>query len=76
MKISKFISGLLVGLGLTLIIAAASKQAADEEPARYHMILVSGATQAYVYDAVTGKYRMVAYTKVKKGNNIKTLLEE
>ena len=76
MKISKFILGLLVGLGLTLIIGAASNQSSNAESPRYHMILVSGSTQAYVYNAVTGQYKIVAYNQVKKGDNIKALLEE
>lgn len=76
MKISKFILGLMAGLSLILFLGASSSQTSNEESARYHMILISGATQAYVYDSVTGEYRNISYNQVKKGNNIKTLLVE
>ena len=74
MKISQILLGLIIGFGSCLLLSADIGNRPTEEVPRYHLFYTDGGLY-YVFDAVTGEYKKVVLGDVRKGSNIKTLLE-
>ena len=80
MKNVKMLFGFVAGCGLMLLVGAKIKMNPIEGTPRYYMAFPEQSNTAikngFVYDAVTGEYKMLPMSKIKDGANIRSLLEE
>jgi len=70
MKHSKFILGLVAGVGIMLLVSFQDDTSENQVP-KYHMIPTPADLRGFVlYNGVTGEYKIVSYSNIERNDNI------